>query len=478
MSPYRKLDEVPYDFQRKRLSVLVEQKGESLLVTKGAVPRVLEVCSSALRPDGSTGVLDAVRSEVESRVDAFGREGFRVLAVATRSMGSTREIDRSAETEMSLVGLVAVYDPPKPGVSEAIRRLDALGIRLVVISGDTAPVVRHIADEVGLTDAEPSTGAAVARSSDDELAASVATTNTFAEVEPDQKERIIDALKREGDAVGYIGDGINDAPAIRAADVGLSVEGAVDVAKETADIVVLEKDLGILADGVRAGRETFANTLKYVFMATSANFGNMFSMAGASLFLPFLPLLPKQILLNNLMADLPEMAIAGDSVDPELVDEPRRWDIGFIRRFMVTFGLLSSVFDYLTFGVLLLMLNASEGLFRTGWFVESVVSASIIVLVVRTRRPFFRSRPGRLLRAGTALTVAGAIALPYTPIAAPLGFRPLPVTFLAVLAGIVVLYVAAAEAAKRRFYRREGGAAPAWGPGTRDPGRATESGDP
>ena len=289
--------------------------------------------------------------------------------------------------------------------------------------------------------------------SDEALWARVNDVDIFAEVEPNQKERIIHVLKKAGNVVGYMGDGINDAPALHTADVGISVDSAVDVAKEAADIVLLEKDLNVLISGVEEGRVTFANTLKYVFMATSANFGNMFSMAGASLFLSFLPLLPKQILLTNLLTDLPEMTIATDSVDRELVDRPRRWDIDFIRKFMITFGLVSSVFDFLTFGVLLLFLQASEMQFRTGWFMESVISASFIVLVIRTRRPFYRSRPGKYLVIATVFVGLLVILLPYSPVAGLLGFTPLPPSFLVALALIVGAYVAMAELAKTIFYR-------------------------
>ena len=279
--------------------------------------------------------------------------------------------------------------------------------------------------------------------------------DVFAEIEPNQKERIILALRKAGNVVGYMGDGINDASALHAADVGISVESAVDVAKEAADIVLLEKDLGVLVQGVREGRTTFANTLKYVFMATSANFGNMFSMAGVSLFLPFLPLLPKQILLTNLLTDFPEMTIATDRVDSEMVDHPRRWDIKAIRKFMITFGLVSSVFDYLTFGALLLILHATQDQFRTGWFLESVISASLIVLVIRSRKPFFKSRPAKYLLIATLLVGLGAVALPYTGLTWLFGFAPMPREFLLVLAGILFLYILAAEVAKRLFYRRQ-----------------------
>ena len=290
--------------------------------------------------------------------------------------------------------------------------------------------------------------------SDEALAQRLGDVEIFAEIEPNQKERIIRALKKGGSIVGYMGDGINDASALHAADVGISVDSAVDVAREAADIVLLDRSLEILVDGVREGRKTFANTMKYVFMATSANFGNMFSMAGASLFLPFLPLLPTQILLTNLLTDLPEMTISTDSVDRELLERPQRWDIRFIRTFMIVFGLLSSVFDYLTFGVLLLVLKAAPEMFRTGWFIESVVSASLIVLVIRTRKPFFRSPPGRLLFTATLAVGAAAVILPFTPPGTLFEFSPIPPEFIALMGAIVAAYVLAAEGAKRVFYAR------------------------
>jgi len=354
---------------------------------------------------------------------------------------------------MTFVGFLVFFDPPKPGIGDTIGHLGRLGVTLKMITGDNRLVAAHAGRQVGLANARVLAGPELHRMSDEALLAQVGGVDIFAEVEPNEKERLIVALKKAGNVVGYMGDGINDASALHAADVGISVDSAVDVAKEAADIVLLEKDLEVLVQGVREGRTTFANTLKYVFMATSANFGNMFSMAGASLFLSFLPLLPKQILLTNLMTDFPEMTIATDSVDAEMVQGPRRWDIRFIRDFMMSFGLVSSVFDYLTFGVLLLVLRASVDQFRTGWFVESVVSASLIVLVIRTRRPFFKSRPGRHLLVATVTIVAAAFVLPWTPLAAFLGFEPLGVRTLAMLAGIVALYVMAAELAKSVFYR-------------------------
>jgi len=459
VSACRKLDEVPYDFIRKRLSVLVADGDRHLMVTKGALANVLAVCSSAQTGHDTTADIAALRERIDRCYEDLSGQGFRTLGVAYRDVGSTERITRDQEAEMVFSGLLVLFDPPKPGIAGTVAELAHLGVSMKMITGDNRLVAAHAAADVGLTTPQVLTGPDLHRMSDTALLARVNEVTVFAEVEPNQKERLILALKKAGNVVGYMGDGINDASALHAADVGISVDSAVDVAKEAADIVLLEKNLGILGQGVREGRMTFANTLKYVFMATSANFGNMFSMAGASLFLPFLPLLPKQILLTNLMTDFPEMTIATDSVDAEMVEQPRRWDTRFIRNFMMTFGLVSSVFDYATFGVLLL-LGATVDRFRTGWFLESVISACLIVLVVRTRKPFFMSRPGRHLLIATVLVVAAALVLPYTPVATVLGFTRLPVWYLPVLGAIVALYIGAAELTKRIFYRRAGAGAP------------------
>jgi Mg2+-importing ATPase len=457
-SGYQKLDEVPYDFIRKRLSILVSKGDEHRVVTKGALHDVLAACSTAEVSGGTTVDIAQVREQLQQRFEGLSGEGFRTLGVAYRNIGSASRITKDDESGMTFLGFLVLYDPLKPDIVKTVGDLQQLGVSLKIITGDNQFVATHAGQQVGLSHPSCLTGADLHQMSDEALRQRVSSVDVFAEVEPNQKERIILALRKTGNVVGYMGDGINDASALHAADVGISVDSAVDVAKEAADIVLLERDLGVLAQGVREGRVTFANTLKYVFMATSANFGNMFSMAGASLFLPFLPLLPKQILLNNLLTDFPEMTIATDSVDPEFVAKPRRWDIKFIRNFMLTFGALSSVFDFLTFGALMFILHAGPALFRTGWFVESVISASVVVLVVRTRGPFFRSRPGKYLLMATLLTVVVAIVLPFTPIGAKLfGLTPVPGLFLALMGGIVVLYIVSAEAAKRIFYRRVAG---------------------
>ena len=451
---WEKIDELPYDFARKRLSILCEKADTRVLITKGALPQILNICSQVEWNDGRRDSIDIARRQIEAQWRRFSSEGCRVIAVAYRHCGAEcSRIDHETETGMVFLGLVAMSDSPKAGINSTLRELRDLGVQLKIVTGDNALIARHLAEQVGLNTERVLSGRDIQRMSNAALMRQSSEVDVFAEIEPGQKERLVLALKKAGHVVGYIGDGINDVSALHASDVSLSVDGAVDVAREAADFVLLEHDLEVLVDGVREGRRTFANTLKYVFIATSANFGNMFSMAGASLLVPFLPLLPKQILLINLLTDFPEMTIASDDVDPELVEQPRRWDIHFIRRFMIVFGLVSSVFDYLTFGALL-WLNATVEQFRTGWFIESIVSAALIVLVVRTRRPFFRSRPSRLLALATAGTVILTVLIPHLPFAAVLGFGIVPPHFYPMLALIILAYVISAEMAKQVFYRR------------------------
>ena len=453
ISSYQKLDEVPYDFNRKRLSILLKKENTHLIVTKGALKNILDVCSSVETADGKKiDIVDQQKKLHQEAVD-LGSQGFRVLGVAYRDFNQD-SFSKDDETNMTFLGYLALFDPPKAGIADTLKELEMLGVTTKMITGDSKAVAISIIQQVGLPEPKSLTGSELEKLSDEALMHRVQYTNVFAEVEPNQKERIIIALKKAGNVVGYLGDGINDASALHASDVGISVESAVDVAKEATDIVLMAKDLNVLVEGVKEGRVTFANTLKYVFMATSANFGNMFSMAGISLFLPFLPLLPSQILLTNLLTDFPELTIATDRVDKELVSQPRRMDITFIRNFMIVFGLLSSIFDYLTFGALLLLLHAQPEQFRTGWFLESVISASMVVLVVRTRQSIFDSKPGKYLLMATLATVGVTMIMPWTPLATMLGFQPLPLSFVLVLGAIVALYVTAAENVKRVFYSR------------------------
>lgn len=456
---YVKLDEHPYDFVRKRLSImLTKPAGESngqethIMVTKGALKNVLKICTRAEIEDGKIVDINEVSQSIENQYEELSGKGYRTLGIAYKNIETRSTIEDELEDDMIFLGFITLFDPLKKNIVNTIQELKSLGVSLKVITGDNKLIASNIVSQMGLVNAKILTGPEIHKISDGALIKKVGQVSVFAEVEPNEKERIIIALKKAGYVVGYMGDGINDASALHAADVSISVDSAVDVAKEAADIVLLEKDLDVLKNGVKAGRVTFANTLKYVFMATSANFGNMFSMAGASIFLTFLPLLPKQILMTNFLTDFPEMTIASDSVDNEMIMQPRKWNIGFIRKFMITFGLISSIFDYITFGVLLLI-NASVVQFRTGWFIESVVSASLIVLVIRSRRPFFKSAPGKYLSIATLCVAAAAIAIPYTPLSGLLGFTPIPGWILLIIAVIVVIYIFTAEFVKKKFYK-------------------------
>jgi Mg2+-importing ATPase len=469
-----KQDELPYDFIRKRLSILVkgdvnkyieaalpdiDAAGQAptpyTLITKGAFDSILAVCSKSIGPDGHSVPLDEMRKEIISLYTRLSEQGYRILGVAYKPFKNTApDLKKEDESDLIFAGLLLLTDPPKEDIAATINQLQSLGITLKIITGDNALVARQVARQIGLPDPQILTGAQIRDMPLDALSRLAPATQIFAAVEPNQKEKILLALKKAGHVVGYMGDGINDAPALHAADVGISVKGAADVAKEAADIVLLGNDLKVLVNGVREGRKTFANTLKYIFMATSANFGNMFSMAGSSLFLSFLPLLPKQVLLTNLLTDIPEMTIATDTVDASMTLAPRRIDLPFIRRFMIVFGLISSLFDYATFWVLLRVLHAGPPAFRTGWFVESVLSAILIILVVRTAGPFYRNRPGKYLLLSTSLIAVLIVVLPYTPLAPVLGFIPLPARFYPWLAGIIAAYILSAETAKRIFYKK------------------------
>jgi Mg2+-importing ATPase len=455
---YEKLDEIPYDFVRKRLSVVVARDSISrYIVTKGALENVLAVCALVQTPDGDTALDSDRQSKFREKYETWSAQGYRVLGVAVKPVGVHDPIYTiKDEAGMTFAGFLLFFDPPKEGVQATIESLEKLGVKLKIITGDNKLVAQHTGQVVGLGDFKVLSGSELDDLRDEALWHVVEETTIFAEVDPNQKERIILALKKRGHVVGYLGDGINDAPSLHSADVGISVENAVDVAKEAADMVLLKQDLDVLREGILQGRRTFANTLKYVFMTTSANFGNMFSVAIASLFLPYLPMLPKQILLINFLTDLPEMTIASDNVDEAFVERPHRWNIQFIRRFMLVFGPLSSFFDLATFAVLLWLLNAGEQVFHTGWFIESVLSAGVVVFALRTRLPLLRSKPSRAMLGMTLLVMAISLALPYTPLAGLLGFTPLPPAYLLAIFVIVALYFVSAEFAKRWFYKKMG----------------------
>ncbi len=440
-----KLDEIPYDFVRKRVSVVVRDAGRVRLIAKGALEPLLAVASRS--------TLDQAR--IRSLFASWTGRGFRVLGVAVRDLALRPRYGKEDEEDLQFAGFLVFQDPPKKGVEQTLADLSRRGVTLKIITGDAAPVARHVAKAVGLPGAAILTGRDLDELRDEALWQAAEQTDVFAEVDPNQKERIILSLKKLGHVVGYLGDGINDAPALHAADVGISVDQAADIAKETADIVLLEHSLDALRRGIEEGRTTFANTLKYILTTTSANFGNMISMAVASFFLPFLPLLASQILLNNFLSDIPAFGLATDRIDPELIERPRRWNMELIRRFMIEFGLLSSVFDVLTFLVLLLGFGAAAELFRTGWFLESLLTELLVALIVRTRRPVWKSPPGRALLALTGAVAVVAFALPYSPLARLLDFVPLPAGVVLALVGITVAYGTAAEMLKRRLYGLE-----------------------
>ena len=452
ISSSRRLGEIPYDFTRRRMSVLVDDEGV-LLVTKGAFESVLAACTNSLRADGTIAAIEEDEQALQDRFRELSAEGLRVLAVASKPMMKAADLTPEDESQLTFLGFLTFSDPPKPGADQALRELADLGISVRMITGDNRLVAAHIAKAVGLRHAAVMTGAELERISDDQIDAAVARVEVFAETDPVQKERIVRVFRRRGHTVGFLGDGINDAPPLHAADVGISVDTAANVAKESAAIVLLEKDLEVLIAGVRLGRRTFTNTSKYIFVNTSASFGNMASMAGATLFLPYLPMLPSQILLLNFLSDLPATTIATDTVDEEQIERPAIWDMRFIRDFMIVFGLISSAFDFLTFGALRIGFGASADLFRSAWFLESVATELAVMLVLRTRRPFWKSRPGNLLLISSLVMAVVSLAIVVTPVGDPLGFvRPsLPV--LCTLVAITVGYVGTTELAKRRFYR-------------------------
>lgn len=450
-TPYEKRDEIPYDFDRKRLSVLVSGPEGNLLICKGAVASILPACTR-VHDGGRTISLTPRRRDAEDeRLRAWSAKGIRVLALAIKPMGERIDCDRPDEADLTLAGYLLFSDPLKPGIAASIGALGEKGVRLKIVTGDNRYVAAHVAAEVGIRAGQVLTGSDLAKFTDRGLTRRVAGIDIFAEVTPDQKERIVRALRRSGKVVGYLGDGINDAPALRAADLGISVDTAVEAAKEAADIVLLSRDLNVLLEGVAIGRTAFANTLKYIAITTSANLGNMVSMAAVSLFLPFLPLLAAQILLNNLLTDLPLLAISTDNVDQGVLAKPGRWNLRALTQSMLRFGLVSSAFDAATFALLLLVFHTDEVLFRTSWFLMSLLTELAIVGVMRTRMPFYKSLPSPLLMATSAGVAVVALSLPYLPIAGALGFRPLSIELTAALTTVTLAYLAASEALKPRM---------------------------
>jgi len=451
---YEKRDEIPYDFERRRLSIVVERQSRRLLITKGAPEGILAL-SVNYESNGGTAPLDAAAlGRCRATYEELSRQGFRVLSVAYAEVEARPDYSADDERNLTLAGFLAFSDPPLPDAAEALAALRREGVEIKIITGDGDLVAAHVCGQVGLESGTIVLGDELERMTDVALAHVAEVTTVFARVSPAQKNRIIMALKHRGHVVGFMGDGINDAPSLHAADVGISVSTAVDVAREAADIILIEPGLGVLASGIVEGRKAFGNVMKYLLMGTSSNFGNMFSMAGASLFLPFLPMLPTQILLNNFMYDLSQLTIPTDNVDDEYLRKPQHWDISLIRNFMVFIGPISSIFDFLTFYVLLHFFHAGEVLFHTGWFVESLATQTLVLFVIRTSQNPLRSRPSRPLVTTVLIIVAAGNLLPFSPLAVPLGFAPLPGIYFAYLAATTFVYLVLVEFGKRLLLRR------------------------
>jgi Mg2+-importing ATPase len=453
---YLKRDEIPFDFERRRLSIVVEKKGATgcLLITKGAPEGILEV-SDSYETDGRVVPLDAAaKGRCRQTFDELSAQGFRVLAVAYRMLDSHSVFSVADEHSLILAGYLAFADPPNPDAAESLAAMNRDGVEIKILTGDNELVARHICEQVGIINPNIILGEELERTSDPALQHLAETTTVFARVSPVQKDRIIHALKQRDHVVGYMGDGINDAPSLHAADVGISVASAVDVAREAADIILLKPGLQILHKGIVEGRRASANVMKYLLMGTSSNFGNMFSMAGASAFLPFLPMLPTQILLNNFLYDTAQITIPSDKLDEAAIRAPRRWDMKLIRNFMIFIGPISSIYDFLTFYVLLHDFHASQPEFHTGWFVESLATQTLVLFIIRTAGNPLKSRPSVPLAITTVLIVIVGVVLPFSPLARPLGFTPLPGPFFAFLAISTITYLLLVEWAKRFLFSR------------------------
>jgi Mg2+-importing ATPase len=453
---FQKVDEVPFDFVRRRVSVVVERNRERIFIAKGAPEEIFKVCSYYELADLAFDVTEEVRKRIEQKYYDLSSDGFRVLGVAYKKIKQEKAVySANDENNMVFLGLVAFLDPPKETAKQSLQLLSKAGIELKILTGDNELVTRKTCEELGFEVKGVVLGNEMLRMQDDAFAGIVEEANVFARVTPAQKDRIITLLKSNGHVVGFMGDGINDAPSLKTADVSVSVDNAVDVAKESADIILMKNDLTVLAEGVLEGRRTFGNTMKYILMGVSSNFGNMFSVAGASVFLPFLPMLPVQILLNNLLYDISQSTITTDPVDEEYVEKPKRWDMTFIRRFMVSLGPVSSLFDFLTFFIMLLVFSATAPLFQTAWFLESLCTQTLVIFVIRTRRsPFYRSKPGKFLMLSSFIIVGFALILPFTPLGKLFGFVHPPTAFFLILAGLIGAYLVLAQIVKDWFYKR------------------------
>jgi len=452
-SGWSKVDECPFDFERRRVSVLLEKNGDRLLVVKGAPEDILSLSTRLEQANGATGPMDeAWARRLTGEFERLGEDGYRVLAVAVRNLGPSERDARAAERDLTFAGFLAFVDPPKPDAANAIRELKKAGVTVKILTGDNERITQHICRELDIEVTGLLTGTEIDGLSDEALRARLPSTTIFCRVLPQQKARILASLKHAGHVAGFLGDGINDASALNVADVGISVDTAADVAKEAADMVLLDRNLDVVLEGVREGRRTVENVTKYILMGSSSNLGNMVSMAGAALFLPFLPMLPTQVLLNNLLYDLSEVGVPFDRVDPETVSRPIRWDLGLIKRVMLILGPLSSLFDFFTFWALLTLFGGNEQIFQSGWFVESLATQTLVVLVIRTHRRPWKSRPHILLASLSIGVALAGVLIPFTPLGTLFGLVPLPPLFYALLVATVAVYLASVEFVKRAIY--------------------------
>jgi Mg2+-importing ATPase len=451
---YRKLDEVPFDFERRRLSVVVERDGERLLITKGAPESVLANCTAYAQDGASSPLDDTARARCSEVFHALSAQGQRVLAVASRTVPVQDAYRADDERDLTFDGFLAFLDPPLADAGEVVEALRRDGVEVKILTGDSELVARYVCQRVGLPGGDIVLGDDLDRMTDAALAHVAERTTVFARVSPAQKNRIMLALKARQHVVGFLGDGINDAPSLHVADVGISVASAVDVARDAAEIILLERSLRVLHNGVLEGRKAFGNVMKYLLMGTSSNFGNMFSMAGAALFLPFLPMLPTQILLNNFLYDMAQVTIPTDHVDASFIQKPHRWDIRLIRNFMLVIGPISSIYDFLTFYVMLTVFHANDTLFHTGWFVESLATQTLVLFVIRTAGNPLRSRPSRPLTVTTLLIVLVGVALPFSPVAGALGFVPLPAGYFLFLVVATITYLLLVQVGKHWLMAR------------------------
>ena len=451
---YEKVDEIPFDFVRKRMSVIVEEKkGKRFIISKGAPEEIIKICSDYDYDRKSKKLDSKSREKIIRQYHTLSSEGYRVLAVAVSNVPKKKAYEKVDEQNLEFLGFIAFLDPPKSDVREVLEEIHDMGIEVKILTGDNEFVTQKVCDEIGLSIKGILLGTQLVSLTDDALRVAVENTTIFARVSPEQKTRIIYALQANNHVVGYIGDGINDASSLKDSDVGISVNSAVDVAKESASIVLTHKSLRVLKDGIIDGRKTFGNTMKYIMMNLSSNFGNMFSVAGAILFLPFLPMLPLQILLNNFLYDFSQLTIPADNVDKNFIDKPKRWNMKFVRNFMLFFGPISSVFDFLTFFIMLYLFHAPAGYFQTAWFMESLATQTLVIYVIRTKNtPFLESKPHIYLTLSTLAAVIIGWILPYTPIGDFFGFEHLPLNIVLVLAGLVLSYLMLVEIGKRYFY--------------------------